>query len=219
MSPSHSMSSNRKQVRARPRSLPINEWPHADQKGWGEACRPGVGLRRGGRANHYAEVSRDDFARRYGAYSWAFLQRSGLLDLNALPPRRMLRQVSNFTVAELKGRVRSVTVWNCVYKLRMAAKLVDPQADFSLAQGKEDRGKDLALVMVPQSKFDRLVLAHRLVEAGLTTRGRSGLLFEERLWRRAKGIRNGLLDRSPGGVSDPREELCSPRNRSHVQRR
>ena len=35
MSPSHSMSSNRKQVRARPRSLPINEWPHADQKGWG----------------------------------------------------------------------------------------------------------------------------------------------------------------------------------------
>ena len=62
-------------------------------------------------------------------------------------------------------RVRSVTVWNCIYKLRRAAELLAPMSDFSWLAEIE---KDLALVMEPRSKFDRLVFTGRLVEAGLT---------------------------------------------------
>ena len=51
---------------------------------------------------------------------------------------------------------------------------------------------DLALVMVPKSKFDRVVLSERLVEAGLTlvaeAEGSPMSAFE-----RAKGIRNGFM--------------------------
>ena len=47
-----------------------------------------------------------------------------------------------------------MTVWNCVYKLRMAAKLLDPKADFTWLAEIE---KDLALVMVPRSKFEPMV--------------------------------------------------------------
>ena len=47
----------------------------------------------------------------------------------------------------------------------MAARVLDPKVDFAWLAEIE---KDLALVMVPRSKFDRLVLSDRLVEAGLT---------------------------------------------------
>ena len=85
--------------------------------------------------------------------------------------------------------MRSVTVWNCIYKLRRAAELLVPQADFSWLAEIE---KDLALEMEPRSKFDRLVLTGRLVEAGLT------LVAEAREFAstdlaRARGVRNGLL--------------------------
>jgi len=71
----------------------------------------------------------------------------------------------------------------------MTAQFLDPKADFSWLAEIE---KDLALVMEPRSKFDRVVLAERLVEAGLT------LVTEaehsgKTPFRQAKGIRNGLL--------------------------
>jgi integrase len=85
--------------------------------------------------------------------------------------------------------VRSVTVWNCIYKLRRAAELLAPKTDFSWLAEME---KDLALVMEPRSKFDRLVFTGRLVEAGLTlvARAQSCTCSE---FDRAKGVRNGLM--------------------------
>jgi hypothetical protein len=62
-----------------PRSLPVSKWPDADRRAWEEACRPGSRLKAGGVANYLAQVSRDDFARRYGAFL-GFLQRSNRLD-------------------------------------------------------------------------------------------------------------------------------------------
>ena len=118
-----------------------------------------------------------------------FLQRSGLLDLNAAAAAQVTRSNVERYIAELNERVRSVTVWNCIYKLRMAARLLDPQADFAWLSEIE---QDLALVMVPQSKFDRLVLAHRLVEAGLTLVAEAES-YSKSAFERAKGIRNGLL--------------------------
>jgi integrase len=133
-------------------------------------------------------VSREDFARRYGAFL-GFLQRSGLLDPSAGPAVQVTSQNVQLYIAELKARVRSVTVWNCIYKLRMAAKLLDPKADFAWLSEVE---QDLALVMEPRSKFDRVVLAERLVQAGLTLVSEAAALSRYP-FKKAIGIRNGLI--------------------------
>jgi integrase len=170
------------------RSLPLNEWPAAHRETWEEVCRPGLRLRKGGAASRYAEVSREDFARRYGAFL-GFLQRSGLLDPSAGPAAQITPENIELYVGELKERVRSVTIWNCIYKLRMAARLLNPKADFAWLSEIE---QDLALVMQPRSKFDRVVLAERLVEAGLTLVTEADA-FSRYPFRRAIGIRNGLI--------------------------
>ena len=68
-------------------------------------------------------------------------------------------------ITELKARVSSVTVYGSIYKLRRASQLIAPGRDFAWLAEIE---KDLALVMRPRSKFDRMVMAEVLVEAGLT---------------------------------------------------
>jgi integrase len=95
----------------------------------------------------------------------------------------------NAFIVELQVRVRSVTVWNSVYKLRRAAQLIAPGADFGWLAEIE---KDVALVMIPRSKTDRLVLTERLVEAGLILI-REAEVFGKTAVMRAVGVRNGLL--------------------------
>jgi hypothetical protein len=147
-----------------PRSLPIAEWPAADQLGWEEACRPAQRLKRGGSASHLASVSRADFANRYGLYL-DYVSRNGRLD----PTKNAVCLVTpdhvTGYIADLQARVRSVTVWNSVYKLRRAAQLIAPGANFGWLADIEN---DIALLMIPRSKADRLVLTECLVEAGLT---------------------------------------------------
>jgi hypothetical protein len=171
-----------------PRSLPLNEWPDADRVAWQDACRPSIRLERGGSASHLAEVSRKDFAGRYGAFLGC-LERAAMLDLQA--PAGALVTPSNVDlyIRELKSRVASVTIWNCIYKLRRAAELINAKTDYLWLREIE---RDLALVMEPRSKFDRVVFSHRLVEAGLTliTEARG---FAKTDHAHAKGIRNGLM--------------------------
>ena len=70
----------------------------------------------------------------------------------------------------------------------MAATLLNPKVDFSWLAEIE---KDLALVMAPRSKFPRVVLSERLVEAAtLVTEAEK---YGKRAFERAKGIRNGLV--------------------------
>jgi integrase len=180
--------SGRKSALQRPRSLPVSEWPEADRRAWEAACRPGSRLKPGGAASHLAPVSRDDFARRYGAFL-GFLQRTDRLE----PHRDAATQVTlpnvEAYIADLKARARSVTVYNCIHQLRRAAQLLAPTADFSWLAEIE---KDLALVMEPRSKFDRLVFAGRLVEAGLTLVAEAEAFANTSL-ARARGVRNGLL--------------------------
>jgi hypothetical protein len=146
------------------RSLPVQEWPQADRKALEEACRPGVRLKPGGRASHFAEASLRDFITRYGAYLGS-LQRRGILDLKAPAAAQVIRPDVKAYVAELKARVSSVTTWNCIYKLRRMSQILNPKIDFAWLVEIE---QELALVMVPRSKFERLVLTQRLVEAGMT---------------------------------------------------
>lgn len=171
-----------------PRSLPIADWPESDQRAWEEACRPGHRFQQGGSAAHLSEVSRLDIARRYGMFL-DFLERTGALDRNAIVAAHTTPEnIANYT-AELEARVRSVTVWNCIYKLRRCSELLAPQADFRWLSEIE---KDIAFTMQPNSKYDRLVLSERLLEAAMT------LIIEAELsncsaLERAKRVRNATM--------------------------
>jgi integrase len=145
-------------------------------------------LKPGGSASYLAKVSQDDFAGRYGAFL-GFLQRCDRLDPGAAAAAQVTLPNVDAYVTDLTGRVRSVTVWNCIYKLRRAAELLAPASDFSWLAEIE---KDLALVMEPRSKFDRLVFAQRLVEAGLTMMAEAQESAKNDL-ARARGVRDGLM--------------------------
>jgi integrase len=177
-----------KSAREHARSLPVHEWPEADRRAWEDACRPGSRLKPGGAASYLAQVSRDDFARRYGAFL-GFLQRSGRLGREAAAAAQVTLPNVEAYITDLTARVQPVTVWNCIYKLRRAAELLAPTADFSWLAEIE---KDLALVMEPRSKFDRLILTGRLVEAGLTLAAEAEKFARHDLVR-AQGVRNGLM--------------------------
>jgi site-specific recombinase XerD len=170
------------------RSLPLEEWPESDRRAWVEACRPGIRLKSGGRASHFAEATLKDFAARYGAYL-GFLQRRRVLNLEAGTAAQVTRPNVKAYVAELKERVSSVTTWNCIYKLRRTAQLLNPKIDFSWLLEAE---RELALVMTPRSKFDRLVLTTRIVEAGFTLIAEAEEFAKYKSgW--AQSIRNGLM--------------------------
>jgi integrase len=173
---------------AGPRSLPIVEWPQADQRAWEAACRPGHRFHQGGSASYLAEVSRVDIARRYGMFL-DFLERTTVLDRRAPAAAQTTPENVAKYVEELQGRVRSVTVWNCVYKLRRASELMASAIDFGWLSEIE---KDIAFTMQPRSKYDRLVLSERLLEAAMT------LIIEAELsdcspLERAKRVRNGAM--------------------------
>jgi site-specific recombinase XerD len=170
------------------RSLPVQEWPESYRSALEEVCRPGVRLKPGGRASHFAAASVKDFITRLGAYL-GFLQRRGILNPKAAATAQVTRSNVKAYVAELKARVSSVTTWNCIYKLRRMSQLLNPKTDFAWLVEIE---QELALVMVPRSKFDRLVLTHRLVEAGLTLIAEAEKHVKSR-FDRARGIRDGLM--------------------------
>jgi len=82
-----------------------------------------------------------------------------------------------------------VTVHGYICGLRRAGELLAPIGDLSWLA---DIEKDLKLVMEPRSKFDRLVLTTRLVEAGLTLVAEAQE-FAKTEFARARGVRNGLI--------------------------
>jgi site-specific recombinase XerD len=170
------------------RTLKISEWPRADRLAWEAACSPSDRLKKGGSASHLAPVSQEDIATRYGLFL-GFLKINGTLDTSAPAASHVTPKNVDAYNADLARRVRSVTAWNCIYKLRRAAQLVAPTKDFSWLIEIEN---DLAFVMEPKSKLDRVVFAERLVEAGLTL-VEEAKQFAPTDFVRARGIRNGLM--------------------------
>ncbi len=181
---------DRTSARAERRELPFNEWPEADRRAWQDACRPIVRLKKGGSASHLKPVSQQDIARRYGRYL-GFLKRTGRLDMTAAAAAasQVTPEKVEAYIATFPGEIRSVTAWNCIYKLRRAAQLLSPATDFRWLIEIE---KDLEAVQEPRSKLNRFVYAERLVHAGLS------LIVEARQFtkapfKRARAIRNGLM--------------------------
>jgi integrase len=171
------------------RSLPLDQWPTADRSAWADACQPAERLKRGGAASHMKDITRRDLARRYG-YFLDHVQRTEGLDLNAetaayVRPGRVGR-----FLAELQARVRSVTVYGSIYKLRRMAQLLAPGRDFAWLT---DIEKDLALVMQPKSKFDRLVNTNVLIDAGMIQMAETNAAMQRSALGRARQFRDGLM--------------------------
>ena len=93
-------------------------------------------------------------------------------------------------LAELQARVGSVTVYGSIYKLRRMAELLAPGQDFTWLTEIE---KDLALVMQPRSKFNRLVYSNVLLEAGMTLMAEADAATHRSALARARQFRNGLM--------------------------
>jgi integrase len=174
---------------AKVRSLPLDLWPEADRNAWNRACRPAARLKRGGAAAHLKLVTRDDLARRYG-YFLDFLDRRGLLRLDGLAAADVTIDKIDAYIAELKDRVSSVTVFGSISKLRCAAQFIASGRDFTWLA---DIERDLALVMRPRSKFDRMVMTEVLVEAGLSLIHEAEMSSNLTELARACQVRNGLM--------------------------
>ena len=125
----------------------------------------------------------------WDAPTQGFLQRNGRLQPDVAAAAQVTRPNVNAYIVDLTARVRSVTVYNCIYMLRRAAELLAPTADFSWLAEIEN---DLALVMEPRPKFDRMVSTDRLLEAGLAL-VMEAQDFAKNDLARARGIRNGLM--------------------------
>ena len=91
---------------------------------------------------------------------------------------------------EAKTLVSSVALYNSLSKLRRVAQLLALGLDLTWLAEIEN---DLALVMVPRSKFDRLVLTDVLIEAGLTLVEEARCSPHMSSLERARQHRNGLM--------------------------
>jgi integrase len=171
------------------RALAVEYWPAADRKGWEAACKPSVRLQRGGAASHLRSVSTRDFAGRYGVY-FDFLQRHGRLDPDLPAGGLVTPDNVEAYINERKECVTSVTLYNSIYKLRRACQLVAPGHDVTWLVEIEN---DLAFVMTPRSKVDRLVLSHILLEAGLALMVEAKGAPDLSMLARARQYRNGLM--------------------------
>ena len=178
----------RRQQSNRRLTLAVDQWPDSDRCVWEDACRPGSRLKPGGRASHLAEASRDNLERRYGGFL-KFLQRIERLEMKADAAAQVTPPNVEAYVNELTRRVCSVSVHTYIYCLRRTANLLAPANDFSWLAEIE---KDLALVMEPRSKFDRVVFTERLVEAGFTL-FLEAMEFPKNDLAGAVGVRNGLM--------------------------
>ncbi len=170
-------------------SLPFDLWPEADRNAWNAACQPAARLKRGGVAGHLKQVTRDDHARHYGCFL-GFLDRRGLLRSDEPAAANLTPDNVDSYLVELKGRVASTTLYGSICKLRRAAQYIALGRDFTWLA---EIGKDLALVMRPRSKFDRLVLTEVLVEAGLTLIHEAEHSRSMTKLARAYRVRNGLM--------------------------
>ena len=171
------------------RSLPLEDWPLADRLAWVAASRPAKRLKRGGPASHLKEVTRDGLIQRYG-YFLGQVRITEEIDVDADAAFYVTNDRVQRFLIERKARVRSVTVYTSISKLRRMAQLLAPQQDFSWLSDLEN---DLALVMQPRSKFGRFVHSEVLAEAGLTLMVEADASKHRSALARARQFPDGLM--------------------------
>ena len=171
------------------RRMPFEAWPEADRKAWHAACEPAARLKRGGAAGHLRPASREVHERHYGDFL-GFLDRNGLLRRDAPAAANVTPENVDAYLAEAKARMSSTTVHVAMCCLRRAARYMIPGLEWGWLN---EVAKDLAVVAHPRSKFDRLVLPERLVEAGLALIQEAENSRTMTKLAQASQVRNGLM--------------------------
>jgi integrase/recombinase XerD len=172
------------------RSLKMAEWPVIDQQCWNAACRPNGRLTRGGTAFHLRPITRADLERRYGAFLGHIARRWGLDSGAAKAAAWVTPECVNTYLSELEHRVSSVTKHGVIAKLRCMCQILAPLTDFKWLQEIEN---DLAMDMVPATKFDRIVGSEVIYHAGLTLMEEASRADNKTQRQRAVTYRNGLM--------------------------
>ena len=171
------------------RSLPLDLWPEADRNAWVAACQPAARLKRGGAAGHLKPVTRQVHERHYGNFLGC-LDRSGLLRREAPAAANVTPENVDAYLAEAKAGMSSTTVHVSICCLRRAARYMVPGLELDWLA---ELAKDLALVAHARSKFDRLILPERLIEAGLTLIQEAEHSQTMTKLAQATQVRNGLM--------------------------
>jgi len=143
--------------------MPPEAWPEADRNAWRAACEPAARLKRGGAAGHLRPASRETHERHYGNFL-GILDRNGLLRRDTPVAANVTPENVEAYLVDAKASMSSTTVHVSICCLRRAARYMNPGLKLDWLN---EIAKDLALVAHPRSKFDRLVLPERLIEAGL----------------------------------------------------
>ena len=169
-------------------SLPEERWPAAERAAWGEARRPSVRLQRGGSASHLRAVVQRDLGKRNGLFL-ELVARAGRLDMNAPAGAHVTPENVAGWVAELKGRVSSVTVYGSIQKLRRFVQLIAPDRDLGWLIEVE---RQLYSERRPRPKWGRVVTTDVLVDAGRTLMAEAEIAKRPALTR-ARMFRNGLM--------------------------
>jgi len=169
-------------------SLPEDRWPAAERAAWDEARRPSVRLQRGGAASHLRAVVQHDLGKRNGLFLES-VARAGRLDMNAPAGAHVTPENVAGWVAELKGRVSSVTVYGSIQKLRRFTQLILPERDLGWLIEIE---RQLCSERRPRPKWDRVVTTDVLVDAGRTLMAEAEITKRPKL-SRARMFRNGLM--------------------------
>lgn len=171
------------------RSLLVNEWPVADRTAWEAACGPGVRLKGSGAAGHLRPVTQHILAQRYGLYL-DFVARLNKLDLDAESGGHVTPELVESFTEELKKRVSSVTSYSSIQKLRRITQFIAPKQDLGWLIEIEH---ELFSAMRPKSKWDRIVVAQVVIEAGLTLIAEAETAKDRPQLTRARMVRDGLM--------------------------
>lgn len=171
------------------KSLPFEAWPEADRNAWVAACQPAARLKRGGAAGHLKPVTREIHEGHYGNFLGC-LDRNGLLRREAPAAANVTPENVDVYLAEAKARRSFTTVHLSICCLRRMARYMVPGLELDWLT---ELAKDLALVAQARSKFDRLVLPERLIEAGLTLIQEAERSKTMTKLDQARQVRNGLM--------------------------
>lgn len=171
------------------RSLPIEEWPKAERAAWQAACQPGIRLKGGGMASHLRPVTQHMLSQRLGLFL-DFVARSNKFDQEAEAGGHVKLDLVEPFVEELKKRVSSVTVYGSIQKLRRVTQFTAPERNLGWLIEIE---RELFSDMRPKSKWDRIVLAEIIIEAGLTLMEEAETAKKMTKLTRARLFRNGLM--------------------------
>jgi integrase/recombinase XerD len=170
-------------------ALKPEEWPVSDREAWERACRPPLRLRAGGAAGHLKASTRLILARAYG-YLLDFCKRAGLLDMNRAAAGQVTEEITAAFLAELSGRVGSVTRAILFGRIARIAELLHPGADYGWLR---ELASELRLNARPRPKQHRIVDSRRLLVLGLALIDRAECSPGMTNLRRARLFRDGLM--------------------------